>query len=94
MSDEYSTVAITAKEIEFAMKSANDMIYQKISEGNEPAQVRKHSLVFAIGILVALAADENFDAVSWALNYVKKVIDAAEPQVHLVNASTEKKLLN
>lgn len=94
MSGEYSTVAITAKEIEDAMGVAHAMIYQKIGEGGEPSQVRKHSLVFAMGVLIALAADENFDAVSWALNWVKRVVDAAEPQVHLANIVPEKKLLN
>ncbi len=70
------------------------MIYQKINEGGEPAQVRKYTLVFAMGIMAALAADENFDAVSWALNYLKQVVDVSEPQVHLANAADKPQYLN
>ncbi len=95
MSEEYVEVAVTSKEIEGAMAAAKGMIRQKIDEGNDPAQVRKHSLVFAMGIILQLAADENFAAVEWALAYLKKVIGIAEPQILFTNAQApEKPLLN
>jgi len=90
MSDDNTSVAITAAEIEYAMDRAHNMIYRKIEQGELPIEVRRHALITAMGIITALAADDNFEAVSWALSYLKKVVDAAEPQMRLVTSSTPK----